>query len=51
MLLTGQANNLLHHFITDKDWYIHVVVLHTQADQRYILVDKKGTYMHVNFMC
>jgi hypothetical protein len=49
---TGQENNLPHHFITVKDWYIHVVVLHTQISLRYRLVHKeKGTYMHVDFTC
>jgi len=35
----------------DKDWYIYVVVLHTQTDLRYRLVDKEGTYIHIDFMC
>jgi hypothetical protein len=38
-VLTGQENNLPHHYIIDKDWYIHVVVLHKQTDLRYRLVD------------
>jgi len=46
MVLTGQENNLPHHFITDKDWYLHVVVLHTQTDQRYRLVDKEKRNIH-----
>jgi len=51
-VLTGQENNLPQHCVTDKIWYIHVVVLYTQTDLTYGLVDKKkGTYMHVDFMC
>jgi len=50
MVLPGQENNLPHHCVTDKVWYIDVVVLYTQTDLRYRLVDKKGTYMHVNFV-
>jgi hypothetical protein len=40
-ILTGQENNLPHHCITDKDLHIHVVVLHTQTDLKYRLVDKE----------
>ena len=39
MVLPGQENNLPHHCVTDKDWYIHVVVLHKQTDLRNRLVD------------
>ena len=45
-VFTGQENNLPHHFITDKDWYIHVVVSHTQTDLRYRLVDKEKRNIH-----
>ena len=41
IVLTGQENNSPHHSITEKDCYIHVVVLHTQTDIRYRLVDKE----------
>jgi hypothetical protein len=44
-LLTGQENNL-HNFRTDKDWYIHVVVLYTQTDLRYMLVDEEKRNIH-----
>jgi len=40
MVLPGQENNLPRHCVTDKDWYIHVVVLYTQTDLRYGLVDQ-----------
>jgi len=51
-VLTGQENNLPHHFITDKGWYIHVVVLHTQTDLRYGLVDKEKRNIHAfDFIC
>jgi len=43
IVLSGQENNLPHHSITDKAWYIDVVVLHTQTDLRYRLVDKEGS--------
>jgi len=28
-------NNLLHHYITDKDWYIHGFTLYTKRDLKY----------------
>jgi len=44
-------NNLLHHCITDKDWYIHVVTLYTKQDVKYRLVVKEKTNINVYFMC
>jgi len=34
-------NNLLHHCVTDKDWYIQVVTLYTQQNLKYILAVKE----------
>ena len=40
-------NNLLHHCITDKDWYIHVVMLYTQHNLKYKLIVKEKRNMSV----
>jgi len=39
-------NNLPHHCVTDKVWYIHVVTLYTQTDPKYRLVDKEKRNIH-----
>jgi hypothetical protein len=41
--------NLLRRCVTQKDWYIHVVMLYTQHDQKCKLVAKESA--NVYFMC
>jgi len=40
-------NNLPHHCITDKDWYIQVVTLYMQQDLKYGLVVKDKRNMNI----
>jgi hypothetical protein len=37
----GTKNNLLHHCISDKDWYVHVATLYTLQDLKYRFVVKE----------